>query len=359
MIVLFSSNIDGGILQFEIQLLAEIKRFGEKCCAFIPEGANVTIPSEIKEDVRFYRKFKTLRNNGRDIKNLLGELFSVKPAVIWYLDASILSSQLCSNIRGRVIQYITIHDPNGLHPTNHISIKDRLKKRYEYLMLRRSMVAADRIYLLSPESYRTYTKLFPQFRKKADTFILGAHVPDIVGREPLELKSIRIPYFLFFGRIDKYKGIATLLKAYSKLEEPKLPLVIAGKGNFTQEERALAESLAGILLLNRYIGDDEMVWLFEHAAAVVLPYIEASQSGIIPIAYKFSVPVIASDITGLVQFIEDKKSGFICKEEVQYKIALEKMLNPITREIMGGYAKEYYLTNMDWCNSLDKIIQRL
>ena len=102
MILLFSSNIDGGILQFEIQLLKEINQLGKKCFCMISEKAKVTVPSELSAKVLYYKKFKTLNIHDKNIMNLVERIISLKPDFIWYMDSAILSSQLCFCLKGKI-----------------------------------------------------------------------------------------------------------------------------------------------------------------------------------------------------------------------------------------------------------------
>jgi len=51
--------------------------------------------------------------------------------------------------------------------------------------------------------------------------------------------------------------------------------------------------------------------LFQRSAAVVLPYIESSQSGVAAIAYAMGTPVIASDIGGLREIIRHEEDGLL------------------------------------------------
>ena len=53
---------------------------------------------------------------------------------------------------------------------------------------------------------------------------------------------------------------------------------------------------------NEYVSDEKRAELFRRASVVVLPYIEASQSGIIPIAYRFGKPVVATTVGGLPEW---------------------------------------------------------
>ena len=103
---------------------------------------------------------------------------------------------------------------------------------------------------------------------------------------------------MFFGRIVKYKGLDILLSALKIVVKtiPSLKIVIAGAGD-TSPYTSLFNELRDNLELKLYeIPNDEIASLFGHVDYLVLPYIEASQSGVIPLAYSFGKPVIASDV---------------------------------------------------------------
>ena len=121
--------------------------------------------------------------------------------------------------------------------------------------------------------------------------------------------------FLFFGRIEKYKGIAVLLNSYKILCEKYeyISLTIAGSGDFS-EYNQLVENCNNLSILNRYIRDEEVGNLFEKRNTVlVLPYLDATQSGVVPIAIDFEVPIIASDSGGLREQLDDGKIGLFVK----------------------------------------------
>lgn len=114
---------------------------------------------------------------------------------------------------------------------------------------------------------------------------------------------------LFFGRIHEYKGISVLLDAMSIVKEknPDIVLTIAGKGNISASDCKKIEQLGSSLnVVNKYIPNEEIYKYFEDVDFVVLPYIEASQSGVVMLAYSFSLPVIVTDTGGLPeQVFED------------------------------------------------------
>lgn len=105
-----------------------------------------------------------------------------------------------------------------------------------------------------------------------------------------ELKGIT-NYVLFFGRIEEYKGVEILAKSFSKANLPEnIKLVIAGNGEYHGIKSG------SIILLNRYIQDEEIANLYKNAAVVVYPYISATQSGVLSVAGYFGTPIIASSV---------------------------------------------------------------
>ena len=120
---------------------------------------------------------------------------------------------------------------------------------------------------------------------------------------------------LFFGLIRDYKGLDLLIAAMSLLDE-SYQLIIAGESysNFGKYRQAIESSPAQsrIKVLNHYIADDEVFRLFSSADLLVTPYRSATQSGVIPIAYHFDVPVLATDVGGLKESIERAGTGLVC-----------------------------------------------
>lgn len=119
--------------------------------------------------------------------------------------------------------------------------------------------------------------------------------------------------FLFFGRILDYKGLHLLAEAYQQVSRsfPNVSLTIAGSGNFSEYEDEY-RSLPNVRVVNQYIENEEIdLYFIRGKTIVVLPYIDATQSGVIPIAFDFEVPVIASDTGGLVEQLFDGQYGIL------------------------------------------------
>jgi glycosyltransferase involved in cell wall biosynthesis len=121
------------------------------------------------------------------------------------------------------------------------------------------------------------------------------------------------PTILFFGRIWEYKGLEYLIRA-EPLITAKVPgarIVIAGEGEDFGRYRSVMTHPERFVVYNEHITDEVRSELFRRASVVVLPYIEASQSGVIPIAYSFMKPVVATNVGGLPEMVDDGGTGFL------------------------------------------------
>jgi len=113
---------------------------------------------------------------------------------------------------------------------------------------------------------------------------------------------------LLIGRGKKYQGQELLEEAWKILKIPNAKLVIAGEG-FRQNE-----TFPEIKYKNHWMTRQELESEIASSKLVVLPYLEASQSGTIPICEALGVPVVVTPVGGLVEQISQGKNGIIAKE---------------------------------------------
>jgi starch synthase len=106
------------------------------------------------------------------------------------------------------------------------------------------------------------------------------------------------PSLLLFGRLSSYKGADTLLDALPLVWEqaPDTRLTIAGKGSL-EAHPTLADPR--VVVRNEYIPDADVPALFAAATCVVLPYREASQSGVASLAHRHGRGLVVTAVGGL------------------------------------------------------------
>lgn len=138
--------------------------------------------------------------------------------------------------------------------------------------------------------------------------LIGDHTAS-VGEDPLD----RDPLVLFFGKIWKYKGLEYLIRAEPLITSkiPQAKIIIAGVGENFDRYRRMMVHPSQFIIRNEYVCDEERAELFRRAMVVVLPYIEASQSGVIPIAYRFGKPVVATTVGGLPAMVDHGQTGYL------------------------------------------------
>jgi glycosyltransferase involved in cell wall biosynthesis len=130
--------------------------------------------------------------------------------------------------------------------------------------------------------------------------------------------------FLYLGRLSAEKGVGTILRAW----RPGLgTLVVAGSG--PEEGRLRAMAPPGVVFLGAVDGS-AVPGLLQRARALLLPsnWYEG-QPRVVLEAYAAGVPVLASDVGGLPEVVEDGRSGFLLPRTDQeaWTAAMQKLLS--------------------------------
>ena len=189
----------------------------------------------------------------------------------------------------------------------------------------------------------------------------------IIPSRKLVPLSKDVPTILFFGRIVPYKGLEILLQAYAGLRHHRTArLLIVGEGNLAPFESMIA-TLPDVEIINHWITEDEFEDIFSQGDLVVLPYTSASQSGVIPIAASFGLPVIATRTGGLPEQVEDGVSGWLVEPgniETLTSAVTEALDNPEKARQRGKALQLRYENQMSWegiglqvAESLKKAVQ--
>lgn len=118
---------------------------------------------------------------------------------------------------------------------------------------------------------------------------------------------------LLFGRVFAYKGLEHLVRAEAMLKDalPNLRIVVAGRGDDPWMFKPLMGEAGRYDIRNRFIEDPEVAQLFLDADIVVLPYTEASQSGVLNLAAAFGKPVIVTDVGELRATVQPNGLGLV------------------------------------------------
>jgi glycosyltransferase involved in cell wall biosynthesis len=197
---------------------------------------------------------------------------------------------------------IVLHDAVA-HPGDRTGLANR--------WLLRSANDADEVVALSRHVARQLKLRNP---KLADRMRVLFH-PNLFERAmPASVGDGRKLGFLFLGRIMAYKGLPLFVEACEILRARGLDfnIGVAGEGSLGVLKARL-EAL-GAEIVNRWFRHEEVNDLVSRYDVVVLPHLEASQSGVIALAHSLGLPVIATAVGGIVEQIEDGRTGMLVGE---------------------------------------------
>lgn len=122
---------------------------------------------------------------------------------------------------------------------------------------------------------------------------------------------------LFFGFVRKYKGLTHMLKAMPHILSvvPDIKLYVVG--DFGKDKGEYIELINNsnisdaVVIKDGYVPDQKVEAYFAAADICVCPYESATQSGIVQIAFGFGLPVLATNVGGLPEVVDDNKTGYV------------------------------------------------
>jgi len=195
------------------------------------------------------------------------------------------------------------------------------------------------VHLFSPFAANVFRKHYP----KARIFMIPMALKSF-GQSNLE-KCSAVVTFLSFGNINHAKNIDLLIEAACNIyEQGQKGFKISINGycanwGFYQSKIRYPEIFECDI---RKIQNAEIPDLFTRSHYLVQPYRSTSQSGVLKIAFNYNLPIIASDLTGFKDEIEEGINGFL------FKTGDVKDLERILIKVLNEHDKEYdaLLANM-------------
>lgn len=158
-----------------------------------------------------------------------------------------------------------------------------------------------------------------------DLSSLGLTASCIVRPHPpnFEVRAAPLPRWngvklLFLGYVRPYKGVDLALDALAELPAD-YTLTIAGEFWTPIEEWRNRISDAGLSdrvnIRPTYQTEREIEALLASHHILVCPYRDATQSGLVPLAFAAGRPVVATDVGGLAEAVRHGVDGVICRPE--------------------------------------------
>ncbi len=205
----------------------------------------------------------------------------------------------------------------------------------------------DRLVAMSNSDRQKLFRLFPN--KETGLYLEPIYslatnskkMPKSVAKKKLNLEQKNV--LLFFGFIREYKGLKYLIQAMPMVKEKcKAHLLIVGefwedKGEYLRmiKELGLEDS---ITIIDKYVPDSEVPIYFSASDIIVLPYLDISESGIIRVAFGFDLPILATNVGGNPDHIQDSYNGFLVEPKNPGQIA-EKLIEFFSKKLYSKMSK--------------------
>jgi glycosyltransferase involved in cell wall biosynthesis len=234
---------------------------------------------------------------------------------------------LANAIHSAGAQYIVVVHDASPHPG------DSTGQVHWWLM--RDALKADHVVALSRHVASQLITRFPHLQPRVTTFFLPSTGPMIGPRPAASDRPLR---FLFFGRILPYKGIGLFVEACESLRRQRLRFDISVFGEGELNDRRPRLEAMDATIVNRWISDSDIASMMEAHDVIVVPNLEASQSGVISTAFAAGRPVIVTPVGGLVEQVDDGRTGLVADVVSGDAIASQMRRLILSRDLYASLA---------------------
>lgn len=225
----------------------------------------------------------------------------------WFFSKLYLSKQ---------IGYKLVWTVHNLYPHDAEEVKSILIHRILHRICR--LLLAQLSDKLIVHSHYAKSIICKQFFVKSEKVIIIPH-GSLVGWYPFSATNkiqaqhrLNLPegafIYLFFGKIEGYKGIDNLIDAFNKVSKKSDLLILAGKATETLRKSLLSRLSPNIIMELDFVDNLKLEFYIRAADVVVLPYQNILTSGAAITALSFGKVIIAPDISSISETLQSTLS---------------------------------------------------
>lgn len=196
---------------------------------------------------------------------------------------------------------VTVHDP--IPHSNDKTFRSKFKRSAIFKR-------ADRYILLNKIQKEMFENRYKINDSDVEISRLGiyTHLKNVPAQKPM----VKDDYILFAGSIFPYKGVRYITQAMEAINKkhPGIKLVIAGRGVLDFDIEPYIKS-GQVVLINRFITNEELASLITYSKFVCCPYRDATQSGVVMSAFALNKPVLATRVGALHEMIDEGRHGML------------------------------------------------
>ncbi len=267
-------------------------------------NSNVAFRKKIVRLLRYYRRLFSFIAKSR------AKVLHIQWLRVYVIDGIFLT--LFARARGKRVVY-TAHD---VLPHDKDTLTNRLLFRMIYKLQNEIIAHTNFI----------RKRLIDEFGlRESKVHFIEHGVYEVEEKKEISVQKAREKYgieandfvILFFGRIARYKGVELVASILDQIDSDRqrVRLIIAGRASKDYEADFMRfyESVKSDKIIPRFgfIEDQELEWLFKASSLTVLPYQEASQSGVLFMSYAFGIPVVAPRLGAFPDYVSEPETGVL------------------------------------------------
>lgn len=218
-------------------------------------------------------------------------------------------------IRSLGIQHVhTVHDVQLVEPSGIILKEKEQSRRYTGIASRLYAGIVRRLFA-SPNVIISPSHFLLDFYKRRGFFV-ASHATVLrnpltfsLQQESTQQTPTQVMTFMYVGQIESHKGVPLLIDAFMALPQQQVQLHVVGSGSLLEPLKEKSASDPRIIMHGR-LERDELATLFQDVDMTIVPSrcYENSPTVIFE-SFSFSVPVLASDIEGVAELIDEGMNG--------------------------------------------------
>lgn len=292
------------------------------------------------------------------ILRVLREVVRLRPDFVHFQEATgrraaAVNAVLTMLLKGRTRTVLTVHDPKP-HSGNDSPIaaktwplRNAVRQRADVAVLHGAFCSA----------------LYDSMGRPASQQLLTSVHGTILGPSSAQRLAPSPGQFLFFGRMEAYKGLDVLASSLELLRSRgrSLRVIVAGSGPELQRLGPRL-SASGAEIIDKYLSRDETIELMQRSEAVLVPYKDATQSGVVAAAFANGRTVIASRVGGLSDAVVDGLNGILIEPNAPEALA-QAMLTltdaPATAAALRAGAEAAAAGALNWNTIVENLLSDL
>ena len=299
-----------------------------------------------------HNRFRTIGEFAR----LVRELRRFRPDVLHWQEPSgfIKAGFAAATVTlARCRTALTIHDPVP-HAGRDSRVAARLARLRRYARER-----VDRLFLHGPACAAQYQRAYLKRDEPDPRVRLTEH--GVVLQGPL-LPSPEAFRAVMVGRMEAYKGLETLVEALELLagQGRSVPIHVAGAGPEIERLRPRLAALPEVTVEGGFVPATRLIELVGASDLVLLPYTDASQSGVLATAFANGRSVIASAVGGIVDIVSDGENGLLVppRDAGALAAAIARVADDSgLRATLGDGARRTAAERLDWGRIAGRLVR--